>query len=214
MTYAELLADLASWLQRDDMTAVLPRCVAYATAAFNRELDRNPVPEMESRDTASLSAEYRTLPSDFLRMRSVTRSDGKEIRYVTPASLNAMVALGQRPEPQVYTLEDMQIRICPAPSVPAPVAVTLSYVERLPDLSLPTDTNWLLTGYPDLYLLGTLLQARLWIHDDSRLRDVKAMYDAGLAQLKGRALTAPGIPLSRETDIPVTYSGFNILTGL
>lgn len=213
MTYAELLADLASWMHRGDMTAILPQCVKYATAAFNRELDRSPVPEMEARDTRSLTTEYSALPTDFLRMRSITRADGKEIRYVTPAELNEMVARGYEPEPQVYTIEDMQIRVRPAPTVSVPVSVRMAYLERLPALVNSSDTNWLLTDYPDLYLLGALVHARMWVHDDARFPTVVAMYDKALAQLKSRTLTAPGMPMARQTDIPATSGVFDITTG-
>lgn len=214
MTYATLKADAASWLQRDDLTSQIPTFVRYATAAFNRELDRNPVPEMESRDTQSLTGEYTGLPDDFLRMRAVVRSDGKELRYVTSQQMDAMEDREESPEPQVYTLEDMQLRVWPAPSVSEPLTVTISYYERIPHLSADDDTNWLLSDYPDLYLWGVLLQARAWLHDDARLKSiVEPAYTVGMAQLRGRVLTTPGMASQMSTDIPITRGSYNILTG-
>ena len=64
----------------------------------------DPVPEMESRDTRELTAEYSGLPADFLRMRAVVRDDGKELLYVTSQQMDEMEASGVSVEPQVYTM--------------------------------------------------------------------------------------------------------------
>lgn len=43
-----------------------------------------------------------------------------------------------------------------------------TYYQRLPGLEANT-TNWLLEQHPDLYLFGTLVEAALWMQDDSRI---------------------------------------------
>lgn len=214
MTYATLQADAASWLQRDDMTAVIQTCVRYATAALNRELASDPVPEMESRDTRELTSEYSGLPADFLRMRAVVRSDNKELLYVTSQQMDEMEAAGAEVEPQVYTLEDLQLRVYPAPTALDPVTVTISCYEKIPELSASSDTNWLLSSHPDLYLWGTLLQARAWLHDDVRLKQVvEPAYTAGILQLKRRVLTTPGMRSVLTHDIPVQRYAYDIAWG-
>lgn len=214
MTYATLQADVASWLQRDDMTATIQTCVRYATAAFNRELAIDPVPEMESRDTRELTAEYSGLPADFLRMRAVVRDDGKELLYVTSQQMDEMEASGVSVEPQVYTMEDLQLRVYPAPTALSPVTVTISSYEKIPSLSAGSDTNWLLSSHPDLYLWGTLLQARAWLHDDARLKQVvEPAYTAGLLQLKRRVLTTPGMRSVLTHDIPAQRYAYDISRG-
>ena len=214
MTYATLQADAASWLQRDDMTAVIQTCVRYATAALNRELASDPVPEMESRDTRELTSEYSGLPADFLRMRAVMRSDNKELLYVTSQQMDEMEAAGAEVEPQVYTLEDLQLRVYPAPTALDPVTVTISCYEKIPELSASSDTNWLLSSHPDLYLWGTLLQARAWLHDDVRLKQVvEPAYTAGILQLKRRVLTTPGMRSVLTHDIPVQRYAYDIAWG-
>jgi hypothetical protein len=214
MNFATLQTDVASWLQRDNLTAQIPTFIAYATAAFNRELRRRPLPEMEARDTTALVGEFTGLPGDFIRMRGLTRADGKEILYVTPQQMDDYRAAGYDPEPQIYTIEDMQLRVLPAPTPAAPVTVTMRYFEELAPLVSASDTNWLLTTNPDLYLMGALMQARSWLHDDARLKSVvEPTYNAELAKLRERVLTSPGLPSLLVTDVPRSIRSFDVVRG-
>lgn len=211
MTYATLRADVAAFLQRSDLANVIPTCVRYATAAFNRELR---VPQMESRDSTSLTAEYTAVPSDFLEIISVARSDGKELRYLARPQFASYIALSMRPEPQVFCIEDMQFRVLPAPSVAAPVNVSILYYERIPDFTTDASTNWLLSEAPDLYLLGVLMQARLFLHDDERLKTVvEPAYEKELARLKTYKVASTGIVSAVPSDIPVAHATYDFRQG-
>lgn len=211
MTYGTLRTDVAAFLQRDNLTAQIPTFIRYATAAFNRELR---LPQMESRDTRVMTAEFSTLPSDFLEMISVVRSDGQEIKYIARPQFASYAALSMRPEPQIFTIEDMQIRVLPAPSASAPVTLSIVYYERIPDFPLDTSTNWLLTEAPDLYLLGALMQARLFLHDDARFKNVvEPAYEKELARMKRHKVASTGIVSAVPTEVPVGHRAFDIMRG-
>lgn len=211
MTYGTLRADAAAFLQRDDLTAQIPTFVRYATAQFNRVLR---VPQMESRDTRGLVAEYSSLPSDFLEIISISRQDGAELRYIARPQFASYAALNMRPESHVYTIEDMQFRFLPAPSAGAPLNVTILYYERIADLTTDSSTNWLLSEAPDLYLLGTLMQARMFLHDDARLKAVvEPAYEKELARMRASRVAGTGVVSAVPTEIPVGHRVFDIMRG-
>lgn len=210
MNYTELQAAIAGWLQRSDLTSIIPTWVRFATAGFNRDLR---VRYMESRDSSSLTAEYSALPGDVLEVIAVSDDDGNRLRYLDRQQFAALVETGAQPNPAVFTVEDWQLRVLPAPSVSEPLDVTILYYEQLPALVAAADTNWLLTDYPDLYLYGSLIHARAWLHDDQRLVLVKKMYDSALAELKRHKWAATGIATVMQTDVPSQYSSFDITRG-
>lgn len=210
MTYGTLKSDIASFVQRDDLTAVIPTWVRFATAALNRELR---TPEMESRDTQTLTTEFTGLPSDFLEMRSVTTGAGEPMRYLGNQQFVDVVAQGDNLSPPVYTIDDYQLRIYPAPTVAEPLAVVINYYEEVAALVADPDTNWVLEKYPDVYLYGALVHARAWLHDDQRLLTVKALYDQGLAALKRRKPHATGIVSAVGTGVPIMASAWNMARG-
>jgi hypothetical protein len=118
-----------------------------------------------------------------------------------------------RPDPPIFTVEDYQLRFLPAPTAGSPLTVTIQTYERIPELTTDPSTNWLLTQNPDLYMLGSLLYARLWLHDDARLGLVKAMYDEQLAILRRTKVHATGIVSAIAADVPTTRDSFDIVRG-
>ena len=210
MAYGTLKADVASFVQRDDVTAIIPTWVRYATAQFSRVLR---VPQMETRDVRTLADEFASLPSDFLEIISIQRDDEEELRYIARPAFASYAAQDIQPDPPVYTVEDYQLRFLPAPSVTVPLTVTILTYERLPELVDDADTNWLLDEHPDLYLWGSLLFARAWLHDDERLARIKPLYDEQLAILARRKVHATGIASAVGLEIPVMSHGFRITRG-
>jgi hypothetical protein len=210
MPYGTLKADVTSFTQRDDLTDVIPTWIRYATAQFSRVLR---VPQMETRDIRTLTSEYVSIPSDFLEVISITRSDGEELRYIARPAFSSYSAQNITPDPQVYTVEDYQFRFLPAPSVSAPLTVTILTYERLPEFTTDASSNWMLDEHPDLYLLGTLLFARAWLHDDERLARIKPLYDEQLAIVARTKVHATGIASAVGMEIPVMSNQFNIARG-
>lgn len=210
MTYLELRTMVADWLQKSNMDAAIAQSVTLATAGFNRVLR---TPEMESRDVREIVSEYASVPPDFLEVISVTRDDGKSLRYMARPQLAEAIASGAQPEPHVFSIEDYQFRFLPAPSAGGPLDVTILYYEQIPALSADGDENWLLTAYPDLYLYGTLMHARSWLHDDARVQLIKPMYDEALAQVRRRKVAGTGVVSAVGIDTPTSVRHFDIMRG-
>jgi hypothetical protein len=211
MNLGELKAEIAEFMHRSDLVARIPYWISYATAVFNRELR---VPEMESRDTATMTGEFIGLPSDFLEMRGIHRaSDNKELRYLAAQQFATVVSTHRGTETPIYTIEDFQLRVHPAPSVSSPLALTILYYERIPVPPTDADDNWLMRDWPDVYLYGSLMHARAWVHDEERMVLVKALYEEALASVKRRKVHATGIVSAAGSEIPVIRSGWDIGRG-
>ena len=63
--YTELKASIADFLNRDDLTAVIPDFITLAESGMNREVRHW---RMETRKTAVLDTQYTALPTDFLSL--------------------------------------------------------------------------------------------------------------------------------------------------
>ena len=217
MDYATLKSDVLSFSQRSDAqtVAAIPMCVRYATAAINGALLAQGIraPEMESRDTRSLDAEYTLLPADFLEIRSVMDGSSRELRYLPNQQLDSIEASGTIPNPPIYTIEDMQLRVYPAPSAAAPLAVVINYYEKVADLVGDSDTNWVLELAPDAYLYGALSHLRMWLQDPDGAALARGLFDQALSGIKRRKPHATGVATARGTDVPVTHHAFDIVRG-
>jgi hypothetical protein len=71
-------------------------------------------------------------------------------------------------------------RFSPTPAVADAVIL---YYAAIPPMSLNA-TNWLLTQYPDAYLLGSILAAELYIQNDPRLPMIHSAYDEIVGEIK------------------------------
>ena len=62
---------------------------------------------------------------------------------------------------------------------------------RIVPLSAGTDTNWLLTNYPDIYLYGSLIESAPYLRDDQRIGLWQSEYDRRADELAGSIRTDP-----------------------
>lgn len=171
--YTQLLAAIANYLARDDLTSAIPDFVTLAEAKFNRTLFH---PRMETRatltvNTLAASPEFLDLPSDFQTIRGVrlsgvtgkprlnflTQTQMEDYRY----SIDNIVA-----QPTYFSILGSQLELAPTPGEDYDVEVI--YRATIPALA-SNSTNWLLTAAPDVYLYGTLLEAMPYIENDSRV---------------------------------------------
>lgn len=153
----------------------VPLFVMLFEARVNRRLR---VRQMEA--TAALTpdaAGIAALPTDFLEKRRLTWQGGarRELEYVTPSQLVLINPAGAGGPPDVFTIEGGTIKLAPVSSIP----LELDYWQKIPALSDATPTNWLLTGHPDLYLAGTLVEAFMY----SRNADMASLWNDREAQM-------------------------------
>ena len=173
-TYDELKASIANWLNRDDLTAVIPDFIALAEGDMNRQMRHW---RMEKRSTASLNGRYTQIPPGFIEaVRFHLDVDERPIDLLTPLALQQR-RLGNadaQGRPQFYAIIAGQIEIWPTPD--ANYTGEMYYYERISPLGGATTTNWVLEYYPDAYLYGALMHSAPYLSDDQRAAVWTSLY--------------------------------------
>lgn len=199
--YTELKAEVALWLDREDLTTQIPTFITLFEAQAERKLRTRQMLVLNEAGTTTAASGLIALPENFLALQNLTvyNSSGSPIS-LTYASKNqcdnrrAQAVTNRFPE--VYTIGAVEIELAPYPD--AAYSYEMSYWEKIARLSTSVSSNWLLAAHPDLYLYGTLMQAAPYLKHDERI-DVWSgavgvlMEDITLAD--ERAMRAPGSPL-------------------
>lgn len=173
-TYNTLVAAIAEWLARDDLTARIPDFVTLTEAKINRILLH---PRMETRDTLTVDTllsnpEFLDLPTDFQTMRSVRLSGvaGKpRLGFLTQTQMEdyrySIDNVSDRPA--FFSIVGDQMELAATPNEDFDVEIV--YRANVPAITSTNQTNWLLTLAPDLYLYGSLLEAAPYAKNDARI---------------------------------------------
>lgn len=179
---ATLATAVGNWLARADLSSRIPEFVALAEAKFNRELR---TPDMETKDASfSITGEYVAVPTGFLEVRYWHLNDGDKntLAFLPPDTQSGYLPDGTG-IPVYYSVTGSNFRFAPVPD--GTYASTLIYYKALTTCSTgSTETNWLLTSHPDVYLYGALLEAAGYLHDDARVQTWYNAYRAATEQLK------------------------------
>ena len=182
-TYTDLKTSIASWLNRDDLTSVIPDFISLAEAGINRDLRHY---KMIERADATLDSRYVQMPADWMetvrfsitsgdtyRLELVSRDDMLEYRQKTANASG---------RPRFYANIGDTIEVFPTPD--ADYTMQLQYYAKTPALSDSNASNWLLLDAPDVYLYGTLIQSAPYLQDDARTQTWAALYAAALQSLQ------------------------------
>lgn len=180
--YAELVASIGAWLDRDDLNDMAPDFIKLLESELNRVLR---VPEMEAIETLTTSGETATLPTDFLQVRHIYVDDAIRSEVVSSSIANmtrdySVTAAAARP--QLYAIVGDTLYLAPIPS--EETDLILYYYQKIPALTSDDDTNWVLLKHPDIYLWGSLLMAELYGWNDDRLPLIRSGFDNAIDQLK------------------------------
>jgi hypothetical protein len=176
-TYTELRGAVGGWLNRHDLTDVIPSFISLAEARLNRELR---VRQMVKRSVAILEDNYITLPFDWLEAKNVQINVGgrpKKLEYMTLEQgddYNTRRGGASSGEPLYFNVTGNQLETIPRPS--GEPQIELTYYAKIPALSDSAPTNWLLLQWPDLYLYGTLAHSAPYLKDDERVATWAELY--------------------------------------
>ena len=177
-TYSELKTAIANWLNRDDLTSVIPDFIALAEADMDRKVRHW---RMEERSTADLDARYTALPSGFLEaVRFHLDVDERPIELLKPLALQQrrQNSTDTQGKPRYYAIIAGQIEVWPTPD--ATYSSELYYYTRTTPLSDSATTNWILTYFPDAYLYGALMHAAPYLVDDQRIGTWGSLYQQSI----------------------------------
>ena len=201
-TYSGLKTTIADYLNRDDLTSIIPSFISLAEAKFNRKLR---VRQMVKRANATLDTQYFAFPSDFLQAKEFQLNTNPitYLQYVTQnqgdyGSATQFVSAGK---PQFYTIIGTQIQVIPTPDTG--YTGELTYYGKIPVLSDSNTSNWLLAYAPDLYLYGALLEASPYLKDDERLAVWSSLYinSIGDIEIADQRASVASTPIVRARSL-------------
>lgn len=184
LTYATLQTQIASFLNRDDLTAQIPTFILLAEAAINRDVDHW---QMQKRSEATFNERYEPLPIDFISLDRVSIKGQKQLDLVSQAKMLDYRETNNNTsgEPSVYAISTGQIEFYPTPD--GDYDGSIVYRSKVSELSDSITSNWLLAEAPDVYLYGSLLHSAPWLQEDHRLGVWGALYTAGVSKLNERS---------------------------
>ena len=164
-TYTELQASVGDFLNRSDLTVVIPDFITLAEAEFNRSLR---VREMSVRTRAPVETQYVKLPENYLALSNVelVTDTVTLLQYKDPQSLDSFRRTNKKGKPLYFSVLQNNLEFAPVPD--SEYIVEIVYYQRIPALAQNV-TNWLLQYHPDLYLMSTLAQSAPYLKEDERI---------------------------------------------
>jgi len=207
-TYSELKSAVGSWLNRSDLDSNIPDFISLAEASFNRVLrTRNQI----KRATSSISTQFVTQPTDLLELYNI-QLNTSPVRRLEQVSLTKIDELkegsSQTGKPLYFSITGPDFELYPAPDTA--YTLELVYYSSIPALTDTSDTNFLLTNHPDIYLYGTLVQAEPYLMNDERIGVWGALLGKAIEELRvsdERSQTESGTLVMRATQ-NLDYGGW------
>jgi len=196
-TYANLKTEIASFLNRDDLTAQIDTFIDLAETRHARDLR---IREMETVDTSITTVagtQSYDLPTGYLELRyaMLQTSPYTMLQYMSPADFFRVYNAGEGSGmPVYYTIVGKKIYLGHEPD--SANVLELGFFKRPTALSDSNTTNDLLTEFPDLYLYGSLAETSPFLMQDERLAVWSSLYKEGVrtaneSAQRGRVSAAP-----------------------
>ncbi len=179
-TYSELQTAVARWLQRDDLTAIIPDFIANSEAEFNRAFRLSGQVTRTDLDASSRWTSIASLTDTLAEIKSISVTVGgirTPIEYVTPDASQQFSTSGS---PRYWTRIGSEIGVFPPPD--GTYTLEIVYYAKIPALATAA-TNFLLTDAPDVYLYRSVIEGAQYTHDEELLARIAPMYGGALQQL-------------------------------
>lgn len=180
--YTELQASVADFLNRSDLTTVIPDFITLCEADMNRTLRTR---EMTVRTRAVLDGQYLKLPSDFLGLRNIELQTDP----VTPLQFRNLQNLdlhrvnNKTGKPLYFSIMQNNLEFAPIPDSVTEYTLEIVYYQKIPSLATFT-TNWVIDTHPDLYLMGSLAQSAPYLQADERIAVWAGRYSQIIEQIR------------------------------
>ena len=180
--YTNLKSSIADFLNRDDLTDVIPTFISLAEAQMNRDLRHW---RQQRRVTTTLDEQFENMPLDMVEPTHLyidTSYGEKTLEFASLAEISRrkLRKAGITGEPVVFTMNSGQFEFVPAPD--DSYDLTMVYYSRVDSLSDSTTTNWILEYHPDVYLYGAAFHAAVYLNDPASQQAYATMYSAAIQQ--------------------------------
>lgn len=144
------------------------------------------------------------LPARFIESRRVfIDADIGKLDYMTPEQFWARRAGSETGAPKLFTIEGGVIVFAPSPD--ATYEARLLYHRKFAALSADSDTNWLLTNAPMLYLYASLIETYLYLNMAPRALEFATAFDERVRKHNETANAAryPRGRTATRSEVPV-----------
>lgn len=178
-TYGELQTAVASWMAKSNLTSQIPDFITLASTRIyygsaDPQMPSDPVriPEMQSRETPTITSGAFALPARYLetiRLRGSSGTTYWTMDYISPlafADLEDSTDYGY-----VYTILNGEVQFRGTQAT-----VVHDYYARFSDFASSSDTNALLTLAPGVWLWSALIEASIYQRDDAQAMRAYKMY--------------------------------------
>lgn len=174
-TYANLKTEVASFLNKTNLTANIPTFITLAEATMRRRITS--IGHVDNYADVEVSADGWSLPCRADQLASVTY-DGRPVPYISPDRVESV----EGDLPGFYTIDGGLLRVAPAGTV------TIRLKSGFCPLSSSVAYNWLLKEHPDVYLYGALMQAAPFLRDDERIGVWGGLFNAAINEINEREI--------------------------
>ena len=175
MNYVEVQAQVAQWMNRDDLTAMIPDFIVLTEERMNRALRTRKMETVLS-ETAIIGGAI-TPASDVVDVKLIWPT-GSDQCPLKAQALEAVVDSDDTGTPTVYAWRGSDLVFDGGGSVEG-VLYT-----RIPALATAA-TNWVSQTAASLYLFGALAEAKLYVGDEAGAQTWLARFLDGIDQLNG-----------------------------
>jgi hypothetical protein len=175
MNYSQLQADIAAYLHRSDLTAVIPTFIALGESRVYRDLR---VPEMHAEAVLNTTDGVASLPARYLDMRDISYNPGStgSIALTSVGRHGVARVRGRNGKPIVYSILGNTVEIRPADDT---ADFTLQFWQA-PQPLAAVGTNPVIDRYPYLYLYAGLIEAAVYTQDSELAQGYTAKYQQDL----------------------------------
>ena len=156
--HTDLLAAVANWTGRADLTSRIPEGIVLAEAKMNRRLREKDM--VTKNATFSINGEYVAVPASFGGVKHFHLNTDPRVAldYMPDQLMTSKYAADQTGQPEKYNVQGGNFRFGPRPG--ATYTATLVYYLKVPALTGTgsASVNWMMTDHPDAYLYGCLAE--------------------------------------------------------
>jgi len=196
-TYTELVASVADWMHRNDLSGKAQDFVVLAESRI-KALLKTRLQSLTTTLSTVAGTAYASVPADLLHVRSLSIPNvSPSITYVTPDQYGTDFADQRSASPYRYTIIGDRFYFGPVPDAAYPA--TLVYEAKFLPLSDTQQTNSLLTNWPNIYLWGALKEAANYADDAEKEGKYDASFMRAVDDANVLEWNTPG-PLRQRTD--------------
>lgn len=166
-SYSELQTAVGNWLNRSDLTSIIPDFIMLGERRIYRDLR---IRAMETALNSAISSGVLSVPSDYIDLKSA-RIDGTPVQALKRTSVDYIYhkypTRSSSGRPVFIARESSNFIFGPYPD--SNYTVKGIYYARLTALSVSNTTNWFTINAPDILLWASLCAAEPYLKNDSRL---------------------------------------------